>query len=331
MIGGIGLMNWLRAWHVSRIGAMTSSTCASSAPARIVACDCFRKPPCECSRVTPNSLSVSASTSAPHPPDARSRPPASSGGDYTPASWSAIADGQVKLVISGDAAQGMAAATLRSPFATRHPSLGRKAQELIDLAADVRGHHVFAAITIYDHEAPRFGCGEPKIPVANTLVERPVVAVKAVPAGSAGSRREAREADLDGDVDKERPLRYEGTNRETGHRTEAVKVCAEAKALIGKRRVEVPVGDHDLPRDESRPDHVTGVLGPRGGEQQCLRLRTEIDLPSVQQHVADALREGRAARFAGEHHRPSSGLEALGESRRLHRFADRLAALKRQE
>jgi len=87
------------------------------------------------------------------------------------------------LVISGDAGQVLAGALFRSPFATRHPSLGRKAQELIDLAADVRGHHVFVAVAIYDHEAARLGRGETQVAVADPVVERPVVAVKTVPAG----------------------------------------------------------------------------------------------------------------------------------------------------
>src|SRR6266480_6650850 len=72
----------------------------------MVAWDCFRKPPCEWSRVTRKSLSVSASTSA----------PASSG--WTIATTSFIGrrlypgplltprDGQPRLVISGDACRG---------------------------------------------------------------------------------------------------------------------------------------------------------------------------------------------------------------------------------
>src|SRR5438552_17228142 len=105
MIGGIGLMNWLLAWQVSRIVAITSSTCASSTPARIVAWDCLRKPPWECNRVTRKSLSVSAST----------RAPASSG--WTIATTIFIgrrlypaplagSDSQLRLVISGDAVGG---------------------------------------------------------------------------------------------------------------------------------------------------------------------------------------------------------------------------------
>src|SRR5882724_8009967 len=48
-------------------------------------------------------------------------------------------------------------ATFGSPFATRHPSLGRKAQELIDLAADVRGNRLWRAVAVHDHEAAGLG------------------------------------------------------------------------------------------------------------------------------------------------------------------------------
>ena len=44
---------------------MTSSTCASSTPTRMVALDCFRKPPELCRRVARNSRSRRASTSTP--------------------------------------------------------------------------------------------------------------------------------------------------------------------------------------------------------------------------------------------------------------------------
>src|SRR5205807_3660195 len=103
MIGGIGLMNWLLAWQVSRIVAITSSTCASSTPARIVAWDCFRKPPCECSRVTRKSLSVSASTRAPASSGWTIATTSFIGRRLYPAPLERPFDGQPRLVISGDA------------------------------------------------------------------------------------------------------------------------------------------------------------------------------------------------------------------------------------
>src|SRR5450755_4632276 len=65
MIGGIGLTIWVRAVQVRRVIARTSSIWASSTPTRIVALDCLRKPPDECSRVARYSFSSRASTRAP--------------------------------------------------------------------------------------------------------------------------------------------------------------------------------------------------------------------------------------------------------------------------
>src|SRR5437764_2715597 len=103
MIGGIGLMNWLLAWQVSRIVAITSSTCASSTPARIVAWDCLRKPPWECRRVTRKSLSVSASTRAPASSGWTIATTSFIGRRLYPAPLGGRFDGQQKLVISRDA------------------------------------------------------------------------------------------------------------------------------------------------------------------------------------------------------------------------------------
>ena len=44
-------------------------------------------------------------------------------------------------------------------------------------------------------------------------------------------------------------------------------------ALVGQRRVDVAVGEHDLPGVERRADHGVDVVGPVGGEQQRLGAR----------------------------------------------------------
>src|SRR2546426_4314182 len=116
MIGGIGLMNWLRAWQVSRIVASTSSTCGSSTPARIVACDCLRNPPCEWRRVTRYSLSVSASTSAPASSGCTIAMTSFIGRRLYPAPLETLRHGQASLVNSGDVAGA------DSPHDRAHPS-----------------------------------------------------------------------------------------------------------------------------------------------------------------------------------------------------------------
>src|SRR5215210_2503379 len=65
MMGGIGLTTWVREVQLSRTIASASSTCSSSTPRTMVAFDCFRKPPEECSLVARYSCSRSESTNAP--------------------------------------------------------------------------------------------------------------------------------------------------------------------------------------------------------------------------------------------------------------------------
>ena len=47
-------------------------------------------------------------------------------------------------------------------------------------------------------------------------------------------------------------------------------------ALIGQRRIDVPIGEHDLARGQGRPDHRRHVLGTARREQQGLRLRLDV-------------------------------------------------------
>ena len=101
--------------------------------------------------------------------------------------------------------------------------------------------------------------------------------------------------------------------------------------LIGKRRVQVSVGDHDAATFQSRADHLRDMLRPVGGEKQCLRTCRDASIPGsvfcsavgflripavkplsspispvglrnfgnpVQQQLANGLSQGGAARLA---------------------------------
>jgi hypothetical protein len=101
--------------------------------------------------------------------------------------------------------------------------------------------------------------------------------------------------------------------------------------LVCECRVEVAVGDDDLSGGKRRADHVTGVLGASGREEQSLRLRGEIHLSRVEQYVADPLGEGGSARLTSQEHVAPAGAEALGEASGLNRLPRGLSALKREE
>ena len=62
-------------------------------------------------------------------------------------------------------------------------------------------------------------------------------------------------------------------------------------ALVGDRRVDVPVADDDGAARERRPDHLLDVLGARRGVQR--RLGPRRDVAGVQDQVAHGLAERR--------------------------------------
>src|SRR5207253_3439231 len=164
-------------------------------PARIVAWDCLRNPPCECSRVTRNSLSVSASTSAPASSGCTIATTSFIGRRLYPAPLGKPLGWSTEIGHFWRCAHGWRRASLRSPFATRHPSLGREAQELIDLAADVRGHRLLGTVAVDHYEAAGLGRDEAEVPLADALVEGAVVSVEAVPPCRRRPGGEARERD----------------------------------------------------------------------------------------------------------------------------------------
>ena len=72
--------------------------------------------------------------------------------------------------------------------------------------------------------------------------------------------------------------------------------------LIGERRVDVAVADHDLAVGERRTDHARHGLRTGRREQQRLAARVELAGLRVEQHLADLLPQLGATRLARDEH-----------------------------
>ncbi len=99
-------------------------------------------------------------------------------------------------------------------------------------------------------------------------------------------------------------------------------------ALVGKRRVVVAVGNHDLARRQRGGDHLADQLAAGGHEQVHLGLGVDLEA-LVQEHVSDLFAQLGASRFA-YHHRVVLA-QPLAQELRLRRLARTLGALERDE
>src|SRR5258705_5272328 len=68
------------------------------------------------------------------------------------------------------------------------------------------------------------------------------------------------------DLEDERDVREEATGRDPVQLVDLFDAEIAREALVGKRRIEVAVGDDVVPRIKGRPDHAVDELGPRCGE-----------------------------------------------------------------
>ena len=116
--------------------------------------------------------------------------------------------------------------------------------------------------------------------------------------------------------------------REVAH---LVAVEHAAGALVGDRRVEVAVLDHDVAALERRPHDGRDVVGAVGGVEQ--RLGARGDVAAVVQHdLAHLDADVGAARLAGAHDRAALRASSHSlEQRRLRRLARAVAALEGDE
>jgi hypothetical protein len=170
-------------------------------------------------------------------------------------------------------------------------------------------HLVGGAAGVDPAPARRIRLGEPRVRVADLLLERAALALEAVGVATAGGGL------VEIELEQERDVRLEAAGGEAVHARDLVHPQPARAALVGERRVEVAVGHDDLALLERRPDRLRDELGAGRREQQRLGARADLER-RVLQHVAKALADGRAARLAHGHGALAEGVaQELGLGR----------------
>ena len=100
-------------------------------------------------------------------------------------------------------------------------------------------------------------------------------------------------------------------------------------ALVGERRVEIPIGDDDRASVERGPDQLRHQLGARGGEQRSLGPAGH--LRPVQEELSDPLAQIGATGLARRHNLPAVGGERLPQELRLRRLPGSVEPFERYE
>ena len=131
------------------------------------------------------------------------------------------------------------------------------------------------------------------------------------------------------DLDDHRPVGKQAADDGEVELEDGVDPEVAATALVGDRRVDVPVADDGCATLERGPDHLVDVLGASGGVERDLSPRR--DVIAVEDEVAHLLAERRPARLAREHDVDALALERLGEEPRLGRLAGAVDALEGDE
>jgi UDP-glucose 4-epimerase len=140
---------------------------------------------------------------------------------------------------------------------------------------------------------------------------------------------DARRRRLGVDLEDERHVWEQPAGRDAVELVDLVEPEAPREALVGERRVDVPVGDHCLPRLERRPDHAADELGPRGCEERGLGPRRDLD--ALEQQSPDLLAEWCAAGLTRRDHLEPFRAERLGQQLCLSRLSRPVQAFEGDE
>ena len=171
--------------------------------------------------------------------------------------------------------------------------------------------------------------GDPPEPVRDTQVERlvqPLVAVGGVaPARQPLPRHFPWQIEQQGQVRLERGQRDQVADE--GERLR--RTVTQPVSLVGQRRVEEPVADHQVPLGQGRDDRVLDMVEPCCKMHQDLGAEAEPVIPLEQQRP-QPLGTRSTTRLPGVQ-QPAVLFQPFGQQARLGRLAGSLAALERDE
>ena len=161
-------------------------------------------------------------------------------------------------------------ASARSSAAARHGSRPDRAPQGLDRS---RQHGRRLAGRVHDGVPIRLGRREPQERCADPLVVRRVL--ECLEPGDL--RRLAGKAHLNRQVQEDRQVRRQAAGREALHLAQLIHRHAGSGALVGQRRVRVPVAQHHGAAGEGRFDDLVHVLGSRCSEQQRVSAAAAVD------------------------------------------------------
>ena len=113
-------------------------------------------------------------------------------------------------------------------------------------------------------------------------------------------------ADCGLDVEQHGEVRLQARRRPSVDVPDCRGPEAAAGALVRDRGVNVPVSQDDLAALQRGPDHLAGVRGPGGREDQGFRVGIDVAVAVVQHERTQLLADRSAARFPGPQHREAA-------------------------
>jgi UDP-glucose 4-epimerase len=180
------------------------------------------------------------------------------------------------------------------------------------------------AAAVEQDDAIREPLGDDAVPLCDPTAEVLALALDAVrvPADACGRSVRVHLQD-------ERHVWEQPARRDAVELGDLVQPEAARNALVGERRVEVPVGDHRLARLECGTDHAADELGARRGEESSLGPRAHLD--TLQQQPPHLFAEWRPAGLARPNDIPSFRAQRIGQQLCLRRLSRPVQAFEGDE
>jgi UDP-glucose 4-epimerase len=180
------------------------------------------------------------------------------------------------------------------------------------------------AAAVEQDDAIREPLGDDAVPLCDPTAEVLALALDAVrvPADAYGRRVRVYLQD-------ERHVWEQPARRDAVELEDLVQPEAARDALVGERRVDVPVGDHRLPRLECGTDQAADELGARRGEESSLGPRAHLD--TLQQQSPHLFAEWRPAGLARPNDIPSFRAQRIGQQLCLRRLSRPVQAFEGDE
>ena len=203
-----------------------------------------------------------------------------------------------------------------------------RVEEGLEVFFEAFEHGVGRSARVEHAKSARLAPGTAAIRGAHAAVKSDLLAFDLVESGAA-SPRDALERGFDGAIEE---IRAVGNSRAPAavKRVDGIFAESAACALVGARRVGIPVAQDVRALGEGWLDQLEEVLPTVGDEEEQLGARLDV-LARVEEGMAETLAECRSAGLPGRQNDPAAGREPLCRAVQLGRFPAALDPLERQK